>query len=131
MPVREHSVSVIPTFDIFRGHYQDKDATWVGAAEGLGKARERMKQIATEKPGAYFVFSCHDRLVLDILTTAKRPSRLRINLKPLARPKCVKLLQTPRTDDCPRRYARSIQPTICYGSGLRRWVGGVRKMASQ
>ena len=66
MPIREAFGSGLPTFDIFRGHYRDKDA------KGLGKARERMKQIATEKPGAYFVFSCEDRLVLDILVTTKR-----------------------------------------------------------
>ena len=72
MPIREAFGSGLPTFDIFRGHYQDKDATWVDAVEGLGKARERMKQIATEKPGPYFVFSCHDRLVLDILVTKRR-----------------------------------------------------------
>ena len=72
MPIREAFGSGLPTFDIFRGHYQDKDATWVDAVEGLGKARERMKQIATEKPGAYFVFSCEDRLVVDILVTTKQ-----------------------------------------------------------
>lgn len=72
MPVREPFGSGLPTFDIFRGHYQDKDATWVDAVERLGNARERMKQIAAENPGAYFVFSCYDRLVLDILVTTKR-----------------------------------------------------------
>jgi hypothetical protein len=45
-----------PTFDIFSGA-SDKDALWVEAVEGLSKARERMEQIAAEKPGPYFLFS--------------------------------------------------------------------------
>lgn len=72
MPVREPFGSGLPTFDIFRWHYLDKDATWVEAVEGLGNARDRMKQIANDNPGAYFVFSCHDRLVLEILVRTKR-----------------------------------------------------------
>ena len=74
MPVREPFGLSLPTFDIFRGHYQDKDATWIDAVKGLGNVRDRMRQIANENPGAYFVFSCHDRLGLDILVTTKRPA---------------------------------------------------------
>jgi hypothetical protein len=70
--------SGLPTFDIFQGHYRDKDPKWLEAVEGLGSARDRMKQIATDSPGAYFVFSKHDRLVLDILDTTK--SLLRPNV---------------------------------------------------
>lgn len=52
------------TFDIFSGELE-KDAIWVEAVEGLATAKERMKQIASETPGRYFIFSLADRLVLD------------------------------------------------------------------
>ena len=63
------------TFDIFRGHYLDKEAVWVQAVEGLGKARERMRKIAADNPGPYFVFSWPDQLVLDIVNTASNLER--------------------------------------------------------
>ena len=69
---RESFGSGIPIFDIFRGHYLDKEATWLEAVPGLDSARDRMRQIAAEKPGSYFVFSCSDRLVLDILNTGMK-----------------------------------------------------------
>jgi hypothetical protein len=48
--------SRIPFFDIFRGRFLEADAEWIDSIEGLGAARERMKKIAAEKPGPYFVF---------------------------------------------------------------------------
>ena len=48
-----------PSFDIFAGDH-DKDSIWIEAVAGLSKARERMEQIAKEKPGKYFLFSCTD-----------------------------------------------------------------------
>lgn len=58
-----------PLFDIFQGHYSGKNAIWVSAARGLAAARERMAQIAANKPGPYFVFSSREQLVLAILDT--------------------------------------------------------------
>jgi hypothetical protein len=63
--------SGVPIFDIFRGHYLDKEATWLEAVQGLDTARDRMRQIAVDNPGSYFVYSCSDHLVLDIMNTAK------------------------------------------------------------
>jgi hypothetical protein len=40
----------IPQYDIFCGQ-TDKDALWLEAVEGLG-----MQALATQTPGAYFVF---------------------------------------------------------------------------
>ena len=80
MPSYANFGSGLPTFDVFQGHYRDKDAECLETVEGLGNARQRMKQIATENPGAYFVFSKHDRLVLDIVDTTKR--LLRPNVQP-------------------------------------------------
>lgn len=39
------------------------------SVKGLAAANERMKQIAAEKPGAYFVFSPVNRTVLAIIDT--------------------------------------------------------------
>jgi hypothetical protein len=41
-------------FDIFSGTF--KKAWWIEAVEGLSNGRERMQQIAKEKPGEYFLF---------------------------------------------------------------------------
>jgi hypothetical protein len=57
-----------PTFDIFAGDY-DKNAVWIEAVAGLSNARERMEEIAKEKPGKYFLFSCIDRSVLARIET--------------------------------------------------------------
>jgi len=43
------------TFDIFSGASKT-DAIWLEGVAGLSNARERMEQIAAEKPGQYFVF---------------------------------------------------------------------------
>jgi hypothetical protein len=34
----------------------EKDALWLEAVQGFAPARERMEQIALEKPGKYFLF---------------------------------------------------------------------------
>jgi hypothetical protein len=41
-------------FDIFSGTL--KDGLWLETVEGLSNARERLQQIAEEKPGQYFLF---------------------------------------------------------------------------
>jgi hypothetical protein len=56
------------TFDIFSGELE-KDATWLEAVQGLGSAKERMKQIAAERPGKYFIFCLADSSVLESMDT--------------------------------------------------------------
>jgi hypothetical protein len=63
----------VPSFDIFKGRYPNQEAVWLETIRGLANARQRMEQIATENPGPYFVFSTHDRLVMAIFDTTKRP----------------------------------------------------------
>jgi hypothetical protein len=58
----------IPTYDIFAGHV-DRDAIWMEAVPGLGAATDRMKELAQEKPGAYFVFSAEIHKVLASIET--------------------------------------------------------------
>ncbi len=43
------------TFDIFSGVFE-QNAMWVEAVQGLDHATKRMDQIASDKPGEYFVF---------------------------------------------------------------------------
>ena len=57
-----------PTFDIFSGA-SDKDALWVEAVQGLARARERMEEIAAEKPGQYFLFSTASHAILGRIET--------------------------------------------------------------
>lgn len=57
-------------FEIFQGHYRDRDAVWLGAVESLAAARDRMEAIAAETPGPYFVFSVYDCLVLAMVDTS-------------------------------------------------------------
>ena len=52
-----------PKFDIFSGQIEN-NAMWLESVEGLSKARDRMRQIAAEKPGRYFVFSPASNSVL-------------------------------------------------------------------
>jgi hypothetical protein len=61
------------TFDIFSGELE-KDARWLEAVQGLDSAKDRMKQIASEKPGKYFIFSIASRSVLERTETSSPPS---------------------------------------------------------
>ena len=52
---RDGSVRETDTFDIFSGT-PDRDTLWLEAVTGLDKARQRMQEIANDKPGEYFIF---------------------------------------------------------------------------
>ncbi len=51
------------TFDIFSGVFE-QDAMWMEAVQGIDHATKRMEQIASEKPGKYFVFCSATHLVV-------------------------------------------------------------------
>jgi hypothetical protein len=60
----------VPTYDIFSGAgYQD--AKWLEAVEGLSAACERMKHLAEQMPGPYFVFSTDSKAILASVNTTK------------------------------------------------------------
>ena len=59
----------VPHYHIFSG-FRDKDALWLDSVEGLGAADERMKQLAAEKPGPYFIFSTDTHTVLASIDTS-------------------------------------------------------------
>jgi len=62
-----------PSFDIYSGVPDpDKDARWLASVEGLSSARERMEQIAAEKPGQYFVFNPATHSILAHRNTSKK-----------------------------------------------------------
>jgi len=52
---------VLPLYDIFSGHWLRKDAIWIEACRGSANAVQRMLDIATKKPGEYFLFNCYTR----------------------------------------------------------------------
>lgn len=56
--------SRVPFFEIFKGRWGDTRVVWLESVQGLAAAQERMAEIASEKPGPYFVFSISDRLAL-------------------------------------------------------------------
>ena len=56
-----------PTFDIFKGTLDLPE--WIEAVEGLSNARERMLQVAAEKPGKYFIFSVASRSTVAVIET--------------------------------------------------------------
>jgi len=60
-----------PAFDIFSGG-PDNDPLWIEAVEGLAHARERLEQIALQKPGQYFLFSFRSQSVLTRVETFHR-----------------------------------------------------------
>ncbi|HXX16931.1 MAG TPA: hypothetical protein VEJ47_18670 [Candidatus Eremiobacteraceae bacterium] len=57
-----------PKFDIFSGR-DYRDAVWIEAVDGLGAANDRMKQLAAQRPGAYFVFSTAQGMAVARLDT--------------------------------------------------------------
>ena len=59
----------IPQYDIFSGS-KDRDAIWLEAVEGLAAAVERMKDLANQSPGPYFVFGQDAREVLASVDTS-------------------------------------------------------------
>jgi hypothetical protein len=62
-------VHTVPVFDIFSGRFGEKDAVWLGAAEGLSAARHAMLRFAAKSPGAYFVFRSDSRVVVATVDT--------------------------------------------------------------
>jgi len=68
-----------PHFDIFSGSI-DKDARWIEAVRGLANARERMEELAKEKPGKYFVFSTFSQAVVTMTDTTELERECKISV---------------------------------------------------
>jgi len=60
----------IPQYDIFLGTF-GVDATWLEAVEGVGNALDRMKFLAAEVPGPYFIFCSKAHRVMASMNTTK------------------------------------------------------------
>jgi hypothetical protein len=56
------------TYDIFSGS-NDGEPLWLEVVEGLEAARQRIKELANEKPGTYFLFDCSSQKVLVSIDT--------------------------------------------------------------
>jgi hypothetical protein len=63
-------VQVNPTFDLFSDHF-DADALWIEAVQEFGCAVERMKELAAQSPGPYFVFCTRTHKVLASIDTSR------------------------------------------------------------
>jgi len=59
----------VPKYDIFSGAV-DTNALWLEVVEGLGPSLERIKQLASESPGNYFVFCSRTHTVLASIDTS-------------------------------------------------------------
>jgi hypothetical protein len=55
-------------FDIFSGA-PEENGLWVEAIEGFSNARQRMEQMAAEKPGKYFLLSTTEQSILTRVNT--------------------------------------------------------------
>ena len=60
----------LPMYYIFSGAFRGKDVMWLESVKGLGAADERMKQLAAEKPGPYFVLSADTHSVFASIDTS-------------------------------------------------------------
>jgi hypothetical protein len=63
---------MVPQYSIFCGRFRDKDAQWVENVQGPGAAYERMKEIASQLPGPYFIFSARSREALASIDTSRK-----------------------------------------------------------
>ena len=55
------------SFDIFAGN--ESDPVWRETVFGLSNARERMEQLAAERPGPYFLFSSTTSAIVSRIET--------------------------------------------------------------
>jgi hypothetical protein len=60
----------VAALDMFSGRFGEKGVVWLGTAEGLGAARDRMLQFAANQSGAYFVFSSDSQLIVAAVDTS-------------------------------------------------------------
>jgi hypothetical protein len=54
---------IADNFEIFSG-FPDRNATWLETVSGLAQADDRMREVAAESPGAYFIFHVASRKVI-------------------------------------------------------------------
>ena len=71
----------VPWFDIFEGDFGNNDVLWIEAVEGLGAAKQRMDEIALERPGRYFVFYSQGHAVLASTNTTALSGLIERGLK--------------------------------------------------
>jgi len=67
------------TFDIFQSPRNKSDVAWLECIEGLDAATERMYEIATHRPGIYFVLNLWEHLVVAKTDTRSLASGGRID----------------------------------------------------
>jgi hypothetical protein len=65
-------VRLVPVFDIFAG-IADRDAQWVETVVGLGNAVDRMREIAKDRPGRYFIFDPTTHRIVSMVEVVAEP----------------------------------------------------------
>jgi len=72
------SGEVILAYQVFFGKFGSANTQWREHVNGLGCAYERMKELAHEKPGSYFIFCPRThRMLAHIDTSFPAPDRKR------------------------------------------------------
>ena len=61
---QERGIVSTDSFDIFRGT-PDEHGAWLESVVGLDQAKDRLKQLASEFPGSYFIFHAPSQTVLN------------------------------------------------------------------
>jgi hypothetical protein len=62
----------VSKFSVFSGCFGDDDAVWLESVDGLEAACNRMKEIAGERPGKYFVFSSSAKKAVESIDTTEQ-----------------------------------------------------------
>lgn len=62
----------VSKYGIFSGWFGDDDAMWLESVEGLEAAYNRMKEIATERLGKYFIFSARTKEAIASIDTTEQ-----------------------------------------------------------
>ena len=62
----------VPQYDLFAGH-SPTDALWIEAAGELDASVQRMKTLANQQPGAYFVFCVRTHAIVASVDTTPTP----------------------------------------------------------
>ena len=60
---------MLPKFNIFSGRFSETGVLWIECVEELGAAVDRMKALAAENPGPYFILHVDSRRPLASIDT--------------------------------------------------------------
>ena len=65
-------VLVVGKYKIVSGCFGSHEVMWLESVDGLEAAHNRMKEIATERPGKYFIFSSNTKVAIASIDTTEQ-----------------------------------------------------------